>query len=185
MVYSEEIKEKKNLRMLHKLSVLPILIFLVILYFLYSGLSKDPTLIPSPLIGKITPPFASETLLDNQEINNNDLLGEIYILNVWGSWCYACSLEHNHLIDIYSRGTINIYGLNYKDNKDSAKEWLRERGNPYKKNIYDGNGNIAIDFGVYGAPETFLINKDGIIIHKHVGPIDETYYNKIILPNLR
>ena len=79
--------------MLNKLSVLPILIFLVILYFLYSGLSKDPTLIPSPLIGKITPSFASVTLLDNQEINNNDLLGEIHILNVWGSWCYACSLE--------------------------------------------------------------------------------------------
>ncbi len=171
--------------MLHKLSVLPILIFLVILYFLYSGLNKDPTLIPSPLIGKAMPTFSSITLIDNQKINNNDLLGEMHILNVWGSWCYACSIEHKHLIDIYSRGTINIYGLNYKDNRGSALEWLKVRGNPYKYNIYDNKGNIAIDFGVYGAPETFLIDKKGIIIHKHVGPIDENYYNKVILPNLK
>ncbi len=171
--------------MLHKLSILPILIFLVILYFLYSGLNKDPTLIPSPLIGKAMPTFSSITLIDNQKINNNDLLGEMHILNVWGSWCYACSIEHKHLIDIYSRGTINIYGLNYKDNRSSALEWLKVRGNPYKYNIYDNKGNIAIDFGVYGAPETFLIDKKGIIIHKHVGPIDENYYNKVILPNLK
>ena len=171
--------------MFHKLSVLPILIFLVILYFLYSGLNKDPTLIPSPLIGKAMPTFSSITLIDNQKINNNDLLGEMHILNVWGSWCYACSIEHKHLIDIYSRGTINIYGLNYKDNRSSALEWLKARGNPYKYNIYDNKGNIAIDFGVYGAPETFLIDKKGIIIHKHVGPIDENYYNKVILPNLK
>ena len=171
--------------MLHKLSILPILIFLVILYFLYSGLNKDPTLIPSPLIGKAMPTFSSITLIDNQKINNNDLLGEMHILNVWGSWCYACSIEHKHLIDIYSRGTINIYGLNYKDNRGSALEWLKVRGNPYKYNIYDNKGNIAIDFGVYGAPETFLIDKKGIIIHKHVGPIDENYYNKVILPNLK
>ena len=171
--------------MFHKLSVLPILIFLVILYFLYSGLNKDPTLIPSPLIGKAIPTFSSITLIDNQKINNNDLLGEMHILNVWGSWCYACSIEHKHLIDIYSRGTINIYGLNYKDNRSSALEWLKARGNPYKYNIYDNKGNIAIDFGVYGAPETFLIDKKGIIIHKHVGPIDENYYNKVILPNLK
>jgi cytochrome c biogenesis protein CcmG/thiol:disulfide interchange protein DsbE len=171
--------------MFHKLSVLPILIFLVILYFLYSGLNKDPTLIPSPLIGKAMPTFSSTTLIDNQKINNNDLLGEMHIINVWGSWCYACSIEHKHLIDIYSRGTINIYGLNYKDNRGSALEWLKVRGNPYKHNIYDNKGNIAIDFGVYGAPETFLIDKKGIIIHKHVGPIDENYYNKVILPNLK
>ena len=171
--------------MLHKLSVLPILIFLVILYFLYSGLNKDPTLIPSPLLGKPVPTFSSVTLIDNHKINNNDLLGQIYILNVWGSWCYACSIEHNHLIDIYSRGTIKIYGLNYKDNRDSAIKWLKERGNPYKKNIYDSNGDIAIDFGVYGAPETFLIDKDGTIISKHVGPIDENYYNEVILPKIK
>ena len=178
-------KIEKKLLMLHKLSVLPILIFLVILYFLYSGLNKDPTLIPSPLIGKAMPTFSSITLIDNQKINNNDLLGEMHILNVWGSWCYACSIEHKHLIDIYSRGTIKIYGLNYKDNRSSALEWLKVRGNPYKHNIYDNKGNIAIDFGVYGAPETFLIDKKGIIIHKHVGPIDENYYNKVILPNLK
>ena len=168
--------------MLYRLSFIPILIFIAILFFLYSGLSKDPTLIPSPLIGKPMPEFSSPTLFDDNEITNHDLIGEIYILNVWGSWCYACSLEHNHLIDIYSRGTIKIYGLNYKDDKNSAINWLKERGNPYKKNIFDNNGNIAINLGVYGAPETFLINEKGIIIHKYVGPIDENYYNEVILP---
>ena len=171
--------------MRYKLAVIPILIFLIILYFLYSGLNKDPTLIPSPLIGKSVPEFTSITLIDNQIITNKNLLGKFYILNVWGSWCYGCSLEHNFLIDIYNTDTIEIYGLNYKDKRENAIEWLRSKGNPYKKIIFDNDGDIAIDFGVYGAPETFLINEKGIIIHKHVGPIDNSYYNDVLLPKIK
>lgn len=171
--------------MRYKLAVLPIPIFIIIIYFLYSGLNKDPTLIPSPLIGKLVPEFSSTTLFDNKVITNKSLLGKPYVLNVWGSWCYGCSLEHNLLIDIYNTGTIDIYGLNYKDNKINAMEWLKNKGNPYRKIIFDNDGSIAIDFGVYGAPETFLVNKNGIIIHKHVGPIDQNYYNDVLLPNIK
>ena len=168
--------------MIHKLSVLPISIFLVILYFLFSGLSKDPTLIPSPLIGKPVPEFSSTTLFEKKTITNTDLLGETYILNVWGSWCYGCSIEHDFIMDINSKKTIKIYGLNYKDKRFAAISWLEKKGNPYQSIIFDDTGSIAIDFGVYGAPETFLINDEGIVIHKHIGPIDQAYYKKIILP---
>ncbi|MAZ79908.1 MAG: DsbE family thiol:disulfide interchange protein [Gammaproteobacteria bacterium] len=171
--------------MRYKLAVLPIPIFIIIIYFLYSGLNKDPTLIPSPLIGKLVPEFSSTTLFDNKVITNKSLIGKPYMLNVWGSWCYGCSLEHNLLIDIYNTGTIDIYGLNYKDNKINAMEWLKNKGNPYRKIIFDNDGSIAIDFGVYGAPETFLVNKNGIIIHKYVGPIDQNYYNDVLLPNIK
>jgi len=168
--------------MRYKLSILPLLALIAIFYFLYSGLNEDPTLIPSPLIGKKIPQFYSTTLLEQKSISNEDLIGRPFILNVWASWCYACTLEHNNLLKIYGKNTIPIYGLNYKDDMDSAKEWLKSKGNPYKRIILDKDGNIGIDFGVYGAPETFLVNNDGLIIHKHVGPIDENYYNKIILP---
>jgi len=171
--------------MRYRLSVFPALIFIIILYFLYSGLNKDPTLIPSPLIGKSIPEFMSTTLFDKKNFSNKDLIGEIFILNVWGSWCYGCILEHKSLIDIYKKNTINIYGLNYKDKSELAIIWLKERGNPYKEVIFDNSGDIAIDFGVYGAPETFLVNQKGIIIHKHVGPIDNNYYDKVVLPVLK
>jgi len=170
--------------MIRKLSLLPIAIFFAVIYFLFIGLDKDPTLIPSPLIGKQLPEFNSKTLLDNSKITNNDLLEKTYILNVWGSWCYACSIEHNYFIDIKKKKSIDIYGLNYKDNRKSAVKWLKDKGNPYKKNIFDDSGNIAIELGVYGAPETFLVN-EGIIIHKHIGPIDKNYYKEIVLPNIK
>ena len=170
--------------MRYKTAVIPILIFIIIIYFLYSGLNKDPTLIPSPLVGKPVPEFSSTTLLDNEIITDKSLIGKPYILNVWGSWCYGCSIEHEYLIDIYNKSTINIYGLNYKDNRIDAIEWLKEKGNPYKKIIFDNTGSIAIDFGVYGAPETFLVDKNGIILHKYVGPIDNTYYKNLLLPEI-
>jgi|TARA_B100001059_G_scaffold92539_1_gene91631 cytochrome c biogenesis protein CcmG/thiol:disulfide interchange protein DsbE len=168
--------------MIRKISFIPILVFFAILYFLYGGLGKDPTLIPSPLIGKQVPSFFSETLILEEEISNEGLIGKPYILNVWGSWCYGCSLEHDHLLDIKLKNKIEIYGLNYKDNRNDAKEWLKTKGNPYKKIIFDYDGSIAIDFGVYGAPETFIVDKLGYIIHKHVGPIDQNYYNNVVIP---
>lgn len=172
-------------KMTRKISFLPIAIFLIIIYFLFNELNKDPTLIPSPLIGKPVPKFISQTLINNSKITNNDLIGKPYILNVWGSWCYACSIEHDYFIDIYEKKTIEIYGLNYKDDRNSAIQWLEKKGNPYRISIFDNFGNIAIDLGVYGAPETFLVNKSGLIIHKHVGPIDKNYYENIVLPNIK
>jgi len=168
-----------------RFSTLSIVFFLGIIYFLYAGLDKDPTLIPSPLIGKTAPNFKSIDLITGESITNIELLGKFYILNVWASWCYGCSIEHNYLMNMYKNNEIDIFGLNYKDEKDSAINWLKERGNPYKKIIVDTDGNIAIDYGVYGAPETFVIDEDGIIIYKHVGPIDQNFYNQIILPLMK
>ena len=168
----------------YRISALPILVFLAILYFLYNGLYKDPTLIPSPLIGKTLPEFKSTSLIHSRDINNTDLLGKNYLLNVWASWCYGCSVEHDYLLDIYNDNKILIYGLNYKDDKKSAITWLKEKGNPYKDIIVDYSGDIGIDLGVYGAPETFLINSDGLILLKHVGPISSDFYEKNILPLL-
>ena len=168
-----------------KLPTLLIVLFLGIIYFLYTGLGKDPTLIPSPFIGKTAPDFKSTDLISGKVITNKDLLGKFYILNVWASWCYGCSLEHNYLMNIYKNNKIDIIGLNYKDEKNSAINWLKERGNPYKNIIVDENGNIAIDYGVYGAPETFIIDEEGVIIYKHVGPIEQDFYNKIILPLMK
>lgn len=168
-----------------RFSTLSIVFFLGIIYFLYAGLDKDPTLIPSPLIGKTAPNFKSIDLITGESITNTELLGKFYILNVWASWCYGCSIEHNYLMNMYKNNEIDIFGLNYKDEKDSAINWLKERGNPYKNIIVDTDGNIAIDYGVYGAPETFIIDEDGIIIYKHVGPIDQNFYNQIILPLMK
>ena len=168
-----------------RLQTLLIVLFLGIIYFLYTGLGKDPTLIPSPFIGKIAPDFKSTDLISGKVITNKDLLGKFYILNVWASWCYGCSLEHNYLMNIYKNNKIDIIGLNYKDEKNSAINWLKERGNPYKNIIVDENGNIAIDYGVYGAPETFIIDEEGVIIYKQVGPIEQDFYNKIILPLMK
>ncbi len=169
----------------YKLSFFTFVLFAFIFFFLYSGLNKDPTFIPSPLVGKKIPNFQSITLVDNKSISSNSLLGKFYIINVWASWCYACTLEHDDLLNITKKNTIDVYGLNYKDNKFSAIQLLKEKGNPYKENIMDYNGDIAINFGVYGVPETFLINEKGIIVHKHVGPIDESYYKTIIFPKIK
>ena len=171
--------------MIRKISFIPILVFFAILYFLYGGLGKDPTLIPSPLIGKQVPSFFSETLILEEEISNEGLIGKPYILNVWGSWCYGCNLEHDHLLDIKLKNKIEIYGLNYKDNRNDAKEWLKTKGNPYKKIGSDMNGETAINWGVYGVPETFLIDKDGIIILRHAGPITKDVMINEILPKLK
>ena len=106
------------------------------------------------------------------------------MLNIWASWCYGCSLEHDNLLDIYNNDKILIYGLNYKDDKKSALDWLKRKGNPYSDIIVDTSGDIGINLGVYGAPETFLINSDGLILFKHVGPISTGFYEKEILPLL-
>ena len=168
----------------YKSSALPIFIFLGILYFLYNGLDEDPTVIPSPLIGKTLPVFESTSLISNKALTNKDFLGKSYLLNIWASWCYGCSLEHDNLLDIYNNDKILIYGLNYKDDKKSALDWLKSKGNPYSDIIVDTSGDIGINLGVYGAPETFLINSDGLILFKHVGPISTSFYEKEILPLL-
>lgn len=173
--------------------LLPLGIFLGLAVFLGIGLTLDPRKLPSTLIDKPAPEFRLTQLLDESKtLSPSDLKGKVYLLNVWASWCVACRQEHPLLMELAKSGVVPIYGLNYKDvpqegdppgqeMRHNAKLFLSVLGNPYIASAYDQDGRVAIDYGVYGAPETFVIDKEGIIRHKHVGPLTgEALINEIL-----
>ena len=167
-------------------AILPIVIFSVLAGFLYVGLYKDPSLVPSPLIGKPIPSFQLSTLKDADAIiTQENFKGEIALINVWGTWCVACKQEHAALVYIADKRNIPIYGLNYKDDREMAKQWLVDYGDPYVMSAFDASGRIAIDFGVYGAPETFLIDDKGIIRHKLVGIMTADVWEQQFVPKIK
>jgi cytochrome c biogenesis protein CcmG/thiol:disulfide interchange protein DsbE len=151
---------------------MPLIIFAVLVALLAIGLTLNPRLVPSPLIGKPAPVFELPLLLKQGSFSNKDLIGHVTLVNVWASWCYACRQEHETVKSLGRQG-VRIIGLNYKDEPDDAKKWLERLGNPYQFIAADQTGRIAIDWGVYGAPETFLIDKSGIIRHKVIGPLSD------------
>jgi cytochrome c biogenesis protein CcmG/thiol:disulfide interchange protein DsbE len=152
--------------------LLPVILFFVLCGFLLIGLYKDPSEVPSPLIGKSVPEFILPTLQDSSvQFSNNKFHGKVSVLNVWATWCFACKQEHPALLELARRKIAAIYGLNYKDDAAKAKMYLRDFGNPFEANAFDEAGRVAIDWGVYGAPETFLIDKKGVIRYKHIGPL--------------
>ena len=163
--------------------LIPLGIFVVLVIFLGRGLSLDPREVPSPLIGKPAPAF-SLSQLDKpaQMIGTEQLLGQVWILNVWASWCVACRDEHPVLVEFSKTGVAPIYGLNYKDKREPAMNWLQQLGNPYTASIFDESGRVGIDFGVYGVPETFVIDKLGVIRYKKTGPVTQETIQSIILP---
>ncbi|MCU7915063.1 MAG: DsbE family thiol:disulfide interchange protein [Candidatus Thiodiazotropha sp. (ex Gloverina cf. vestifex)] len=164
---------------------IPLIIFVVIALFLGWGLRHDydPKHIPSPLIGKSMPTFSLPSLEQaDTVISDKDLLGNVYLLNVWATWCVSCRAEHETLVQLARTGKVDIIGLNWKDERDKAEVWLRQLGNPYSVNIFDKKGRTAIDLGVYGAPETFLVDSQGIIHYKHAGPVTMQLINDTILP---
>ena len=163
--------------------LIPLGIFVVLAIFLGRGLSLDPREVPSPLIGKPAPAF-SLSQLDQpaQMIGSEQLLGQVWILNVWASWCVACRDEHPVLVEFSKTGVVPIYGLNYKDKREPALNWLQQLGNPYTASIFDESGRVGIDFGVYGVPETFVIDKLGVIRYKKTGAVTQETIQSIILP---
>ncbi|MCU7846020.1 MAG: DsbE family thiol:disulfide interchange protein [Candidatus Thiodiazotropha sp. (ex Monitilora ramsayi)] len=162
---------------------IPLVIFAVIAGFLYKGLGMNPREIPSPLIGKSIPTFSLPSVEQAETtITEKDLLGNVYLLNVWATWCASCRAEHETLVQLSRSGKIDIVGLNWKDERDKAEVWLRQLGNPYTVNIFDKKGRTAIDLGVYGAPETFLVDSQGIIHYKHAGPVTMELINETIMP---
>ena len=166
--------------------LIPALLFLVLTGFLFVGLYKDPSLIPSPLIGKPIPTFATSTLRDPKKlITDKDIQGDYALINVWATWCGACKQEHSALVYLANKLQVPIYGLNYKDDRAAAINWLQQYGDPYVVNIFDENGRIGIDFGVYGAPETFLVDGDGIIHHKLVGVMTPDVWEKQFVPKIQ
>jgi len=166
--------------------ILPLFGFLVLVGFLAVGLKLDPKEIPSPLINKPAPVFSVPTLFDaKQTIGTEQLKGQVWLLNVWASWCVACRQEHPLLNDLAGKNTLPIIGLNYKDQRDDAKNWLGELGNPYTIIAHDLNGDVGIDFGVYGVPESFLIDKKGKIRYKQIGPLSTESIQQTLLPLLK
>ncbi len=151
---------------------IPVVVFLVLAGFLAKGLYLDPREVPSPLIDKPAPSFSLTRLDDpRQTIALADLRGKVWMLNVWASWCVACRDEHPLLVEFAKKGLLPIYGLNYKDQRDDGNAWLMRMGNPYQASLFDNEGRVGIDFGVYGVPETFIIDKSGTIRMKHIGPL--------------
>ncbi|MEO8298820.1 MAG: DsbE family thiol:disulfide interchange protein [Burkholderiales bacterium] len=152
--------------------LIPLGLFVVLLGFLAVGLKRDPHEVPSPLIGKPAPAFAVSRLDDAaQTLRRDELLGKVWILNVWASWCGACREEHALLVDYARRKRAPIYGLNYKDTRVEGLAWLAQQGNPYEASLFDADGRIGLDFGVYGVPETFVIDQAGVVRFKHIGPL--------------
>jgi cytochrome c biogenesis protein CcmG, thiol:disulfide interchange protein DsbE len=167
--------------------LLPLGIFLVLVVFLAIGLRLNPREVPSPLIGKPVPAFKLAQLqAPEKTVSPEDFKGKVWMLNVWASWCVSCREEHPVLVDLAKQGGVNIVGLNYKDERAAAIKWLAQHGgDPYAPSAFDADGRVGIDFGVYGVPETFIIDKAGIIRHKHIGPVTPEALQKKILPLMK
>lgn len=166
--------------------LIPIGLLLALVTFFYVGLGRDKQTLPSPLIGKPAPQFSLPRVDDStQVVSSRDFAGQPYVLNVWATWCVGCRQEHDALLEIASRGEVPIVGLNWKDDMQLAQQWLRELGNPYVVTAFDEEGRVAIDWGVYGAPETFLVDAKGTVIHKHVAPLTVEIWEREFMPLIK
>lgn len=165
--------------------LIPLALFLVAVGFLFEGLFLNPREVPSPLVGKLAPVFTAQILGEKgKTFSSSDMKGQVWLLNVWASWCVACREEHPLLMEMAKTNKINTYGLAYKDVDADAQQVLLIMGNPYTKVLNDTDGKIGIDYGVYGVPETYLIDKAGVIRYKHIGPITPDVLVKKIVPML-
>lgn len=163
--------------------LLPLFVFLAIAGFLLKGLWLDPREIPSPLIDKPAPDFRLQSLEDpTRQLERKDMLGKVWLLNAWASWCVACREEHPVLVQFARSAAVPIVGLNYKDTRVDGMRWLAQFGNPYVMSLYDEAGRVGIDFGVYAVPETFLIDKQGVVRFKQIGPVTPELLREKILP---
>jgi len=163
--------------------LIPLAVFLLLVGFLAVGLRRDPREVPSPLIGKAAPPFDLPLLgQPDKRFVPGEMRGKVWLLNVWASWCVSCREEHPVLVDLSKKAVLPILGLNYKDQNDDAQRWLKQFGNPYQLSVVDADGRIGIDYGVYGVPETYLIDGEGIIRYKQIGPLTQAILEQKVLP---
>jgi cytochrome c biogenesis protein CcmG/thiol:disulfide interchange protein DsbE len=169
--------------MLRARFLIPLVVFGVMVVFLGVGLTLNPREVPSPLIDKPAPPFELPQLhAPDKTFSQKEMLGKVWMLNVWASWCVACREEHPHLVALARTGVVPIYGLNYKDERADGIAWLARFGDPYRLSAYDRDGRIGIDYGVYGVPETYVIDKAGVIRYKRIGIITPEIVRDKILP---
>jgi len=165
---------------------LPLVGFILMVGLLGYGLRLDPKLVPSPLIDKQAPSFSLAMLEQpTRELSTADLVGQVWILNVWASWCVSCRAEHEVITALAKRNLVAVVGLNYKDDLADAERWLQQFGNPYATSVIDRDGRVGIDWGVYGVPETFVIGADGMIKYKHIGPVTHESLEQKIMPVLK
>ena len=166
--------------------LLPLGFFVVLVGFLYVGLFRDPREVPSPLVDKPAPAFRLAQLNDpSKQLGPADLKGQVWLLNVWASWCVSCRVEHPLLVELAKTNVVPVIGLNYKDTNALGKRWLAENGDPYQVSVVDADGRVGIDWGVYGVPETFVVDKNGVIRYKQIGPITQESLKDKILPLVR
>ncbi len=171
---------------MNKKLLIPLVIFFVLAGFLFAGLWRDPREVPSPLINKPAPPFTLAQLHDPAtKLGSADMKGQVWLLNVWASWCVSCREEHPLLVALAREKVVPIIGLDYKDEPGPGKTWLAQNGDPYTTSVMDRDGSVGIDYGVYGVPETFVIDKGGTIRYKQIGPITQEALEKKILPLVR
>jgi cytochrome c biogenesis protein CcmG, thiol:disulfide interchange protein DsbE len=166
--------------------ILPLGVFVVIVLFLGVGLRLNPREIPSPFIGKPAPTFKLTQLNEpGKMISNQDMAGQVWLLNVWASWCVSCRQEHPVLVEFSKTGAAPVIGLNYKDGREDGMGWLQQFGNPYVTSAFDRDGRVGIDYGVYGVPETFVIDKRGVIRMKFTGPLTRETIAEKLLPLIK
>ena len=163
--------------------VIPLLVFAGLVVLFVIGMQMDPRRVPSPLIGKPLPEFDLTQLHDQtRNLDNRKFLGEVVLINFWASWCVSCRYEHPILLEYARSGNASVYGMNYKDTREDALRWLSEYDNPYKLSAFDPQGRTGIDFGLYGVPETYVVDQQGIIRYKHIGPISQEDMDGKIVP---
>jgi cytochrome c biogenesis protein CcmG, thiol:disulfide interchange protein DsbE len=166
--------------------LLPLAIFVVMVGFLAVGLTLNPREVPSPLVGNAAPDFSLPQLHEPDKVfSPKELAGKVWLLNFWASWCNGCKEEHPVLMQMAKSGEVPIYGVDYKDTREEALTWLRRWGNPYPLVAVDESGRVGINYGVYGVPETYVIDKGGKIRYKQIGPVDQDILEKKILPLVR
>ncbi|WP_295392966.1 DsbE family thiol:disulfide interchange protein [uncultured Thiodictyon sp.] len=163
--------------------LIPLVVFILLVWLFFKGLGLDPSKVPSPLVDKPLPAFQLESLKDPGKMIGSDLLkGKVSLVNVWASWCPSCRQEHAELVQIARESGVQVIGFNWKDERAAALEMLHRFGDPYAMVFYDPNNQVGIDLGVYGAPETFIVDPNGIIRHKRIGPIDRKVWEEEMLP---
>jgi cytochrome c biogenesis protein CcmG/thiol:disulfide interchange protein DsbE len=166
--------------------IIPIGLFAALIAVFFLGLGRDKETLPSPLIGKPAPQFALPSVEDPSRIvSSSDFAGRPYVVNIWGTWCPGCRQEHDVLLEIARRNEVPIIGLDWKDDAQAAQQWLRELGNPYAATAFDGDGHVSIDWGAYGAPETFLVDAKGVVVHKHTGPLSIAAWEADFVPRIK
>ena len=166
--------------------LVPLAIFLILVAFLGVGLTRDPREVPSPLVGKPAPAFDLEQLHESgTRLSTADMKGRVWLLNVWASWCVSCRIEHPLLMQLAKANVVPLIGLDYKDKPDDGRGWLVEHGNPYTLSVIDQDGRAGIDWGVYGVPETFVVDKQGVIRYKQIGPVTVESLEQKIIPLVR